>query len=105
MMPYTLERLQKFSTIDTRETREKFEAACTHFFCYIRKYRDELSTLALENQTGFSLVNRGQSTSLVVTFKNPKKMLSLEAINPRVIGYLQGVKVYNTHNIELLLTD
>ena len=25
--------------------REKFEASCTHFFRYIRKYCDELSTL------------------------------------------------------------
>jgi transposase len=27
------------------ETREHFESACTNFFRYIRKYREELSTL------------------------------------------------------------
>jgi transposase len=45
-----IERLWKFfkkKVLYNRyyETREKFEAACTHFFRYIRKYRDELSTL------------------------------------------------------------
>lgn len=45
-----IERLWKFfkkKVLYNRyyETREKFESACTSFFRYIRKYREELSTL------------------------------------------------------------
>lgn len=49
-----IERLWKFfkkKVLYNRyyETREKFEVACTKFFRYIRKYREELSTLLTDD--------------------------------------------------------